>query len=174
MSGENMSDDELFTLFEAARWSPSTYNYQEWRFVYAKRNTTHWESFLETIMPGNIEWSQKASVLVYVLSKKYELYKGKKVLLPTYTFDTGLATMALLLEASGRGFAAHAIAGFNYTKAAEVIEISNNTDYNLEVAIAIGKRLPKEKRVFKEEITQRHPINESISVGVFVEKQTTK
>ena len=39
MSGEELSDEELFSLFEAARWAPSSYNNQPWRFVYAKKNT---------------------------------------------------------------------------------------------------------------------------------------
>ena len=39
MSGEEISDEDLMRLFEAARWAPSSYNGQPWRFIYAKRNT---------------------------------------------------------------------------------------------------------------------------------------
>ena len=46
MSGETISDVELLTLLEAARWAPSSYNNQPWRFLYAKRDTPHWPVFL--------------------------------------------------------------------------------------------------------------------------------
>jgi nitroreductase len=42
MSGESLSDDELMPLLEAAKWAPSSYNEQPWRFILAKRETEHW------------------------------------------------------------------------------------------------------------------------------------
>ena len=45
MTGEEMSEGELMPLFEAARWAPSSYNGQPWRFLYAKRNTPSWKLF---------------------------------------------------------------------------------------------------------------------------------
>ncbi len=45
MIGEELSDEEIMSLFEAARWAPSSSNNQPWRFIYAKRNTEHWNSF---------------------------------------------------------------------------------------------------------------------------------
>ena len=42
MTGEELDDDTVMPLFEAARWAPSSYNNQPWRFIYAKRNTSHW------------------------------------------------------------------------------------------------------------------------------------
>ena len=46
MSGEEIAEEELLTLFEAARWAPSSYNNQPWRILYARRNTVHWPLFL--------------------------------------------------------------------------------------------------------------------------------
>jgi nitroreductase len=43
MSGEEISDTELMRLFEAARCTPSSYNGQPWRFIYAKRNSEQWD-----------------------------------------------------------------------------------------------------------------------------------
>jgi nitroreductase len=45
MSGEPITEREMLTLFEAARWAPSTYNEQEWRFLYARRDTPQWPPF---------------------------------------------------------------------------------------------------------------------------------
>ena len=45
MSGEEIDEATLKTLFEAARWAPSANNNQPWRFIYARRNTPHWDTF---------------------------------------------------------------------------------------------------------------------------------
>ena len=45
MTGEPLSDAELMPLFEAARWAPSSFNSQLWKFLYAKRDTAHWDAF---------------------------------------------------------------------------------------------------------------------------------
>jgi len=45
--GEEFNDEDLMALFEAARWAPSSYNNQPWRFIYAKRNTESWKRFFE-------------------------------------------------------------------------------------------------------------------------------
>jgi hypothetical protein len=39
MTGEELDEETIMSLFEAARWAPSSYNNQPWRFIYAKRNT---------------------------------------------------------------------------------------------------------------------------------------
>jgi len=52
MSGESLSEEELLTLFEAARWAPSTFNEQEWRFLYARRETPHWPLFFRLAHGG--------------------------------------------------------------------------------------------------------------------------
>jgi len=46
MTGEELDNDTIMSLFEAARWAPSSYNNQPWRFIYAKRNTAHWDKLL--------------------------------------------------------------------------------------------------------------------------------
>ena len=68
MSGEPLSDDELFPLFEAARWAPSSYNAQPWRFIYAKRETEAWRALFELLVPFNQSWVENASVLVVIAS----------------------------------------------------------------------------------------------------------
>src|SRR5437868_1543418 len=70
LSGEPLSEQELCTLFEAARWAPSTYNEQEWRFLYARRDTPQWQQFFELLMEANQAWCKRAAVLVVVLARK--------------------------------------------------------------------------------------------------------
>src|SRR5436189_1993157 len=70
MSGEPLTEEERLTLFEAARWAPSTYNEQEWRFLYAGRETPHWPAFFDLLVEGNQQWCKQAAVLVVVLAHK--------------------------------------------------------------------------------------------------------
>src|SRR5437762_2455849 len=69
MSGEELEDAELFSLFEAAKWAPSSYNNQSWRFLYAKRGEENWELFYNLLRDENKAWARNAAVLVVILSK---------------------------------------------------------------------------------------------------------
>src|SRR5688572_26488227 len=70
MTGEPITDVELNRLFEAARWAPSTYNEQEWRFLYARNGDQHWMTFFNFLVEANQAWCKNAAVLMVVLSKK--------------------------------------------------------------------------------------------------------
>ena len=60
MSGEEISDTELMRFFEAARWAPSSYNGQPWRFIYAKRNSEHWDKLFNLMVDFNKFWAKNA------------------------------------------------------------------------------------------------------------------
>ena len=60
MSGEEISDTELMRLFEAARWAPSSYNGQPWRFIYAKRNSEPWDKLFSLMVDFNKSWAKNA------------------------------------------------------------------------------------------------------------------
>jgi nitroreductase len=77
MSGEELSDDDLMSLFEAARWAPSSFNNQLWRFIFAKRNTEHWTKFLNLLYEGNRVWAQDAAAFVVVISRNTFEYNGR-------------------------------------------------------------------------------------------------
>ena len=53
MTSEELDEDTIMSLFEAARWAPSSYNNQPWRFIYAKRNTTHWDKLFNLLAEPN-------------------------------------------------------------------------------------------------------------------------
>jgi nitroreductase len=134
LSGEKITKEELMTLFEAARWAPSSYNSQPWRFLYALRDTPDFEKLFSFIVPDNQVWSKNASALVVVISNNnYE--NGKPY--PTHSFDTGSAWENLALQATHMGLIAHAIGGFDYDKARSVLEIP--AEYTVEAMIVIGK-----------------------------------
>ena len=115
MSGEKLTDQELMPLFEAARWAPSSYNAQLWRFIYAKRETEHWKNFLDLLIPFNQAWAKNAAVLIVVVSRKNFEYNNKPSV--THQFDAGAAWENLALEGYRRGLVVHGMEGFNYKTA---------------------------------------------------------
>ena len=136
MTGEEIDDDDLMSLFEAARWAPSSYNNQPWRFIYAKRNTESWIKLLDLLYEGNRTWAKNAAALVVVISRKNFEYNEKPSV--THQFDAGAAWENLALEACDRGIATHAMEGFDHQKAKTDLGIPEN--YNVMAMIAIGKK----------------------------------
>lgn len=135
MSGESLSDADILTLFEAARWAPSSYNNQPWRFLYAKRDTPHWPTFLQLLIEGNRAWAQHAALLILILSKTTMDRDGQPSL--THTFDTGAAWQNLALQGWLSGLVVHGMQGFDYAEAARVLAVP--AEYTVEAMVAVGK-----------------------------------
>jgi nitroreductase len=140
MSGESLTDGELTPLFEAARWAPSSYNAQQRRFLYAKRDTLHWDVFFDLLVQGNKTWAKNAAVLVVVISRKNFEHNEKPS--RTNMYDTGAAWENLALQGSLKGLVVHGMQGFDYEKARAVLEIPDH--YEVCAMIAIGKKGRKE------------------------------
>jgi nitroreductase len=167
MSGEPITEDVLMTLFEAARWAPSTYNEQEWRFLYAKRGTEHWPTFFDLLMDANKVWCQRAAVLVVVLSHKVFERNGKPN--PVHTLDTGAAFENLALQGAVMDVVVHGMAGFDRDKARTALKVPD--DYAVEAMIALGRPgdpadLPQELRE-REKPSGRKPVAQFVREGGF-------
>jgi nitroreductase len=139
MSGEEIDEAFLFSLFEAARWAPSANNNQPWRFIYSRRNTKHWKTFFDLLAEGNQEWAKNAAVLIVVISKTtFEDSKHAR----THSYDAGAAWENFALQGSLMGLVVHGMQGFDYDKAKKVLGVSD--DYQVEAMIAVGKKGMKE------------------------------
>lgn len=136
---EAIDEKTLLSFFEAARWAPSAYNSQPWRFLYARRDTPNWERFLGLLNEFNRGWAQHASALVIVVSKTTFTAPGATEESPAlwHTFDTGAAWAYLALQASISGWHTHAMAGFDQDKTREELKVPEG--YDLHAAVAIGK-----------------------------------
>lgn len=141
MTGEEMSDEELFPLFEAARWAPSSFNSQPWRFLYAKRNTPEWDLFFNLLIDFNKEWVKNGAVILCVVSRDTFEHNGKPTV--THSYDTGAAWMALAIEGASRGYVVHGMSGFDFQRAKKELQVPDG--YTVEAMAAIGKIAPKEK-----------------------------
>ena len=165
MSGEGISQEELMQLFEAARWAPSSYNNQPWRFIYAHRDTPAWQPLFDTMVEFNQSWSKTAAALILVLSKKNFDFNGKPS--RTHSFDTGAAVENMALQAEAMGLVFHGMEGFNYDRARKDLNISD--DYDIEALFAVGRPGPKESLPEalqkREELSDRKPVSSFIFEG---------
>jgi nitroreductase len=167
---ENITDKELFSLFEAARWAPSSSNSQPWRFIYAKRDSKNWNDLFNLLVDFNKQWCANAAALVVVVSRKNFEHNGQPSI--THQFDTGSAWENLAIQAVSQGLATHAMAGFDYEKARKDLEVP--VDYEVVAMIAIGKRGPKEnlssELQTREIPNTRKPLSEIVMEGKFGNK----
>lgn len=167
MTGEELSDGELMPLFEAARWAPSSYNNQPWRFLYAKRNTVHWAKFFDLLIDFNKSWCERAAVLGMIVSEK--IFEKTKKPSKTHSLDAGAAWENLALEGTHRGLVVHGMEGFDYEKARKVLKIPD--EYEVLAMFAVGKKAPKETlspELQKREIpSMRKPVSEIVFEGGF-------
>lgn len=170
LSGEPIRKKELESLFEAARWAPSSYNSQPARFIYALRDTPEWNTFMDLLVDFNKGWAQNAGALVVIVSKN--TFDHNNEFSPTHSFDAGAAWQNLALEAADQGLIAHGMGGFDYAKAKQVLQIPDG--YTVEAMVAIGK--PGDAQAASEHLqelekralnAQRKPIEEIAFEGTF-------
>ncbi|MDD4357362.1 MAG: nitroreductase family protein [Smithellaceae bacterium] len=139
MSGEQIDDATLMSLFEAARWAPSSNNNQPWRFIYARRGTPRWEVFFGLLAEGNQVWATDAAVLIVVISKT-TFDSGKPA--RTHSYDAGAAWVSLALQGSLLNIVVHGMQGFDYDRAKQELRVPD--DYQVEAMIAVGRHGKKE------------------------------
>ncbi|WDZ95679.1 nitroreductase family protein [Herbaspirillum sp. WKF16] len=138
-TGADISEETVLTFLEAARWAPSAYNAQPWRFVFARRGTPAWDRLLGLLNEFNRSWAEKASVLIVILSRTVMVPPGASAAVPatTHSFDTGSAWGYMALQASISGWHAHGMAGFDKEKART--ELNVPAEFSVEAMVAIGK-----------------------------------
>jgi nitroreductase len=159
---EAISERELLTMLEAARWAPSSSNLQPWRFVFARRNTDAWPTLLDLLVRDNRDWAQHASALVFFVS--YALMpsreSGRLIPSPTHSFDTGTAAGYFALQAHLLGWYTHGMYGFDHDRAVQVLRVPPH--HRLEAVYAVGRigeraLLPEALRA-REVPSQRHSL----------------
>ncbi|WP_089789083.1 nitroreductase family protein [Natronobacterium haloterrestre] len=167
MSGEPLPEDEYMPLFEAARWAPSAFNNQHWRFLVADREDEEWETFVGLLNEMNEAWASDAAALAVIASKTTFDHNDDPA--PTHAFDTGAAWQNLALEGARRGLAVHAMAGFDYERAADELNVPE--EFEVQAMVAIGERAPPETLPDdlqeREQPSDRKPLEDLVHRGGF-------
>lgn len=171
-SAENMPEQDLMTILEAARFAPSANNNQPWRFVYVLRDTPEWEKVTALLKGFNKDWAPHASalILVYSLSKLTPPGADKEREIATHAFDAGAAWMSMALQAKMLGYYTHAMGGVEKELAATLFEAPDHA--HLHVAVAVGKqgdtsKLPEDKQKL-EYPNARRPLSEIAAMGKLI------
>jgi len=171
LTGEAITREQLFTVLEAARWAPSAYNYQPWRFIYALRDTAQWTPIFNGLKEGNRIWVKDGSALLVLASAKNAQFPGAAAPGPNawHSFDTGAAWLSMALQAMHMGLVAHALAGFEPDQIRAATALPD--DYAIDAVIVIGKQGDKAKlpEVFqqREAPNDRRPLAQSAMEGQF-------
>jgi len=166
-SGQPIGDKEIFTIFEAARWAPSSYNEQPWTFVYAMRDTMEFAGFFDLLSDFNKTWEKNVAALIIIVSKKN--FTANNTPNKHHSFDAGAAWVSMALQASNMGLAAHAIASFDVEKATQLINLPDS--YEIEAMVAVGrlgqKRLLPPDLLQREEPSDRKSLSQILKIGKF-------
>ncbi|MCR4329020.1 MAG: nitroreductase family protein [Candidatus Roizmanbacteria bacterium] len=129
---EPVSQEHYKLLFEAARWSPSSYNRQPWFYYYSLQNTPGFETLAKSLVEGNA-WAKKAPLLIlgcYIDSDEH----GKNAYAQ---YDLGQSTFSLVMQAQALGYYSHQMGGFDREKAKTLLQLP--PEHIPHVMIAIGK-----------------------------------
>ena len=168
---EEIPEADLFSMFEAARWAPSSYNSQPWVFIYARRSSAHWGKLLGLLNEFNQSWAKRAGALVVIASNSVMLPPGAEKPVPSHShsFDAGAAWGAFALQGAMLGWHAHGMAGFDRDRARAALRVPD--DYDVEAMVAVGHPgdpadLPEPLRQ-REAPSGRKPIAEIAREGGF-------
>jgi len=166
-SGKHIPHDVLRTLFEAARWAPSSFNEQPWAFLVATKDDKEgYERVLSTLSEANQVWAKEAPVLGIAISKATFAGSGRPNRNALY--DTGAAMAFLTVEATARGIFVHQMAGFDPQKAIERFQIPDG--WEPIAAFAIGfpgdpQSLPEKLREREVGARSRKPLADFVMSG---------
>lgn len=131
-----ISSNDLLALLEAARWAPSSYNDQPWRFLVFNKaaDNAAWELAFSTLMEKNQRWAKNAPVLILAVAMHNFGHNGQPNRCAQY--DTGAAGVSLCLQAAALGLVTHQMGGFDGNKARGLFNLPD--DCQPMAMIAVG------------------------------------
>lgn len=132
---QEVEQEKIFSLFEAARWTPSANNEQPWCYVYATRNQSElYDKLFDALNEGNKLWAGKAPMLVLSLYRKN--FSRNNSPNASALYDLGAANAMLSVEATRLGLNVHQMGGFDRERAKVNLNIPNT--HAPAILMAIG------------------------------------
>lgn len=164
-----VSEADLRSLFEAARWAPSSYNEQPWNYIVAtKEKPEEFSQLLSCLVDGNQVWARNAPVLALGVARLNFTRNDKPNRAAIH--DLGLAAENLVIEATARGLVVHQMIGILPDRVREVYKIPEG--YEPMTGIAIGyvgdpNRLPDHLKERDLAPRSRKPLREFVFSGTW-------
>jgi len=171
-SDKPVAPDVLQSLFEAARWAPSSSNEQPWAYIVATKDAPeNFAKLLNVLVPFNVTWAQHAPVLALAVAKL--AFEKNATPNRNAQYDVGAASAWLTVEATTRGLFVHQMAGYDHDKARQVFEIP--AGWEPIAAMAIGylgdpDSLPQPLRDREVAPRTRKPISTFVMSGSWGKK----
>lgn len=134
-SSQPIEPEKIQSLFEAARWAPSSMNEQPWAYIYATQDQPElWTRLLDALNESNRVWAKKAPLLVLSMARKTHILNGAVNVAAKY--DVGAANAFLSMQATQFGLNVHQMGGYDRKQVIESLNIPET--HEPIVIIAIG------------------------------------
>jgi len=134
-AAQSIEPEKIKSLFEAARWAPSSMNEQPWTYIYATKDQPDlWNKLVDLLNESNRVWALHAPLLILSLSRKAHLRNGANNVFARY--DTGSANTLLSIQATQLGLNVHQMGGYDRQKAINSLNIPE--EFEPLVVMAIG------------------------------------
>lgn len=162
-ASQGVSQEQVISLLEAARWAPSCFGDQPWRYVVCNKadNLQAWQAAFDCLVPGNQSWAVNAPVLLLICADTLFSHNDKPNKWAPY--DTGAATENLCLQATALGLMAHQMGGFDADKARATFNVPER--YQILAMVTVGyqaavESLTGETKERETAARSRKPLNE--------------
>lgn len=162
-ASQGVSKEQVISLLEAARWAPSCFGDQPWRYVVCNKadNLQAWQAAFDCLVPGNQGWAVNAPVLLLICADTLFSHNDKPNKWAPY--DTGAATENLCLQATALGLMAHQMGGFDADKARTTFNVPER--YQILAMVTVGyqadvESLTGETKERETAARSRKPLNE--------------
>lgn len=165
-----VSPTQIISLLEAARWAPSCFGDEPWRFIVWDKNqdAAAWEKAFDCIVPGNQTWAKDAPVLILICADTLFSHNQKTNRWANY--DTGAAAVSLCLQATSMGLATHQMGGFDGDKTRAAFGIPEQIEMMSMLAVgyaADADTLSDELKERELAPRKRRPLGELFYDGVW-------
>lgn len=167
-AAKQVNHEQIIALLEAARWAPSCFGDQPWRFIVWNKHadTAAWQQAFDCLVPSNQAWVKDAPVLLLVCADtlfSHNLQPNRWA-----QYDTGAAAENLCLQAGSMGLMAHQMGGYNADVMRETFAIPAqyipmallSVGYQADIATLSGEVLTRETAA-----RTRRPLNELFFAG---------
>lgn len=161
--------EHILSLLEAARWAPSCFGEQPWRYIVCDRavDTAAWQNAVNCLAPANQVWARHAPVLIVSLAVE-NFRNGQSNRWAQH--DTGAASENLCLQATALGLAAHQMGGFDVDRTRALFGVP--ADCTPMAIIAVGcpnaaEHLSAELRARESAPRERRPLTEIAFAGAW-------
>ena len=134
-TSRSVSDHDLKTILDAARWASSSYNEEPWRFIVARKSDgAGYDKLFNLLVPANQAWAKDAPVLLLTVGKRTFSHNGSANHYGLH--DAGQALAHIALQATALGLHTHSMGGFDHVRARQELGIPE--DFEIGALVALG------------------------------------